>query len=86
MDDLDTDWDVIGLALRERKPRYPHEAGLVCALVIAMSALNYHGWVDLGFAGIGAAIALFLVVYHRRNMRHWRKGADSFRRITGRDP
>lgn len=83
---MDGEWEVIGLALRERKPRYPHEAGFMCALVIALSALNYHGWADLGFAGLAAAVAVFLVFYHRRNMRRWQRGADSFRALTGRDP
>lgn len=82
----DINWDTIGLALRESRPRYPREAGLACASIVAMSALNYHGLVDLSFAGIGVAIALFLAVYHRRNMRRWQRGVDSFRGLTGRDP
>lgn len=81
-----TDWDTIGLALRERRPRYPHKAGLSCAMLIALSALNYHRWPDLVFAGLGAAIAAYLTYRHRAAMRLWRKGTDSFRHITGRYP
>jgi hypothetical protein len=81
-----TDWDVIGRALRKSRPRYPREAGVACALLVAASALAHRDWTDLVFAGIGAASAAYLTYRHRAAVRLWERGADSFRRLTGRDP
>lgn len=81
-----SEWDTVGRALRERRPRYPYEALVSCVLLVTVSVADHHGWLDLVFATLGGTLAGLLTVRHWSHVATWRSGVDSFRRITGRDP
>jgi hypothetical protein len=82
-------WEVIRLALRERRPALPGGGLGSCAFLVVSGltrAALHHGWLDWGFTAIGVVLAVFLILRHRARMKVWRRGADSFRALTGREP
>jgi hypothetical protein len=80
------DSGVIGLALMERKPRYPYEAALTTALLVSMCVVRFNGWLDVLFIALSVGATAYLTVRHQARRRLWLRGVESYRQLTGRLP